>query len=228
MTTEVLSTPPASGTPPQDGDTSWTRPVRRIALVALIVLVMAGPAVFVALRAQDGAANFADDERLGRNRLTAARLDIEPGDRTVPIVTRNLAPGDTATGTIEFTNAGTLDLRYSVRVGAASGADARALAPWMTWQFIWIDAGQPCPRAASHGLTLDGAQLVDGRFISGDSRTGGDAGDRILRIGESDVLCMQATLALDAPNSVQGVTLRHACIADAEQLDPSPNADGES
>lgn len=223
MTADVRPSAHTTGTtPPADDALSWRELARRAALVLLIIVVMAGPAVFVAVRAQEGAANFADDERLGRNRLTAARLDIAPGDRTVPIVGENLAPGDTATGAIEFVNEGTLDLRYSVRAAPVTDADARALAPWVTWQFSWVDAGQPCPRRTSNGRSYGGAQLVDGRFISGNSRTGGDAGDRILGVGGSEVLCLQAVLDIETPNSVQGVTLRTSFVAEAEQLEPNP------
>ena len=82
-------------------------------IVAVIAVLLVAPVVLIAVRADSGSAAFGDVEQVGRNRLSAATLDIEIGSRTTPITVSDLAPGDLVTGQVEFRNAGTLALRYA-------------------------------------------------------------------------------------------------------------------
>lgn len=200
----------------------------RTALVVIAAfVVMAGPAVIVAVRAQQGSATFSDAEVIGPNRLGAARLDIEVGDRTVPMVGEDLAPGDTRRGSIEFVNEGTIPLRYSMRtLPVEQGTD---LAQWLDWSLWWGGSGTDCTAGAvPPGATgVTGTALASGLAIAGDPASGADPGDRVLAVGATDMLCLEARFSLDAPNDVQGRSITQPFRADAEEdRDPAAAAPG--
>ena len=193
---------------------------RRILLVALAIAVMAGPAVFVAVRSRSGSASFTATERVGRNELTAARLDLVVGSRSVPLIGADLAPGDVRSGSIEFVNGGTTPLRYSVRGAEIDDPAGVSLAPWLRWRLGWADPGADCPAELSEDrvvVELSGDELAAGTFLVGDPRSGDDPGDRTLDVGERDLLCIEVDFDVDAPNDVQAMTLAQPIVAEAEQ-----------
>ncbi|MEM1333739.1 MAG: hypothetical protein AAGG08_09800 [Actinomycetota bacterium] len=207
------------------GDTVVMRQLRSVVVVAVVLVVMAGPAIFIALRAAQGSAEFADDETIGDNLITAARVDIGIGTRTVPLVGANLAPGDVRRGSIELTNDGTVGLRYALR-GEEVGASNRELASWMTWRAQWAGPSAACPSTlGAEATVIDGAVLGAGGPLLGDAATGPDPGDRVLRPGERDLLCLEVSLDLAAPNSVQSGSIVQPIVAEAEQLIDTVGAD---
>ena len=190
------------------------RHARRALIVAVLLVVVAGPAVLIAVRAEDGASSFAADEPVGRNELSAARVDIEVGDRTVPIVARNLAPGDVHRGSIEFANAGTVDLRYVVRGGVTSQGPSEDLARWLRWRAHWAAPGAECTHVTAAAIVVvDGADVAAGATLSSD----GAATDRVLPPGGSDLLCLEVAFDLGAPNAVQATDFVQSFVAEAEQ-----------
>lgn len=191
---------------------------RRTLILLVALVVMAGPAVLIGLRAQLGAASFAADERVGRNELSAARVDIAVGSRTVPIVGANLAPGDIRQGSIEFTNVGTVGLRYSVRGDVVTRQRSVDLAQWLQWRVHWSPNDADCTATPGATIALDGVELVRGGAVTGDVAPGADPGDRVLEPGDTDVLCVEVEFDIDAPNSVQSTTLLQPFVAEAEQL----------
>lgn len=203
----------------------------RFAVLALIALaVVASPTLVIILHASRGSASFGDTEMLGPDRVASATLDIEVGSRTVPIRAAHLAPGDLAAGTIEFTNGGSVPLRYAVAVDASSPG----LVSWLTWWFVMVDGTTGCPTAAQWTadppegrVVVDGQQLasVGPLALFGDAATGPDVGDRVLDVGASDLLCVAVGLSFAAPNEVQALTSELRFVALAEQrMDPPAGA----
>lgn len=191
--------------------------IRSVLIVVVIVACMAAPAIIVALRASQGSAAFSADVSLGRNEVTSAVIDIEIGDLTVPIVAADLAPGDVRRGSIELVNDGTVALLYSLR-GAEVGADNRELASFLTWRSFWSTDDATCADVVpSTATTVDGSVLGAGGQLLGDRAPGLDPGDRVLVPGERDLLCLEVSFALDAPNQLQSASLVQPIIADAEQ-----------
>lgn len=64
---------------------------------------------------------FTDMEQSLGNTFAAGTVDITVGTTTLAVNSDNIDPGDTKTGSFSVTNAGTLELRYSVSA-ATSGA----------------------------------------------------------------------------------------------------------
>lgn len=217
--------------------------LRRHLLAGLVVAAglaaVTGPVV-VLTAATRGRAEPAGDPfgaALGADgRLASARLDVEAGQRTAPLAVQALAPGDRATGSIEVVNAGDLRLHYALLV-RPTGA---AVESWLRWD-LWLapppGCGGPSPSAADPtaltvGTVLDGTAEI---ALFGRPEPGADPGDRVLGVGERELLCTAVSLPLDAPDTVQGaaVTPRFVVVAEQHLVDasgsPSPalaSADG--
>lgn len=138
---------------------------------------------------------------------------------TATITLQNMAPGDTQTGSIVVTNAGTLNLRYAMRTtitadakprDAANCATPGAAACLSSKLIVTIKTlGTSC--AAFDGTTLYTGSLV-GAFI-GSNAQGSNAGDRILSAAAlganpsiansvgNETLCFAAHLPLQGGNS---------------------------
>ena len=148
--------------------------------------------------------------------FTAGSLDIATTP-TATLLTLNLAaPGD-STGGVALTvqNLGTLDLRYAVTV-YADNADGKALRDTLVLT-VRTKTANPC-------TTFDGTILYTGSLnptgglVIGNPATGGQAGDRTLTAGTSEVLCFKVDLPTTAPNNVQAVSTAAVLTFLAEQL----------
>ena len=205
-----------------------THRLRSIVTVLIVIAVMVAPAALIALHARSGAASFGDNERVGRNSLSAARIDIAIGSKTAPVVGVDLAPGDLRRGSLEVINDGSIDLRFSVSSTEATEPSAQSLAPWLEWRFDWSPDDQSCnsrTASAAGSTPIPGSRLADGTAVAGDRSTGADPGDRVLAPGERDVLCIEMNFALDAPNDVQAATISQEFAFDAEQAIDGAGAD---
>ena len=67
-------------------------------------------------------------------------------------------------------------------------------------------------RPLGQGIALSEPSKV----LVGDPATGVQPGDRGLAPGTQELLCLQATLPLDAPNLLQGASLTFDLVIDAE------------
>ena len=194
-------------------------------LVALVAVLLAAPVTLIVMRAGSGSAAFGDVEEVGRNRISAATLDIEVGSRTAPISVSNLAPGDLVGGQVEFRNAGTLRLRY----GLTAAADAAEIADELTWWFLIPDRDS-CPTTTAWrsrpagAIELAGATVVAGVEVLSVSNAGALPA-RELDVDERDLVCLAVEFALDAPNAAQSTTVRLDLTAAAEQLPLDSEAD---
>ncbi len=175
---------------------------RRIVIIAVALLALAaliGPAVLI-LRGGRSSAAFGDNETIGANHLGAATLDIEIGATTTRLVGDLMAPGTVAVGWLDLANRGDLSLRYSII--ADNGDDL--LVNWLRWD-VWVTTSSCGPPDAAR-LLVHGAVLTPGGSdpLLGNALPGIDAGDRVLDPDDTERVCVAATLADDAPNTVQG------------------------
>ena len=175
---------------------------RRVTIVAIALLAVAalvGPAVLV-LRGGRSSAAFGDNETIGANHLGAATLDIEVGATTTRLVGDQMAPGSVAVGWLDLSNEGELPLRYSLV--ADNGDDL--LVNWLRWD-VWVTSSSCGPPDAAPLLVQDRLLTPGGSDpLLGNPLPGVDAGDRVLDPEERERVCVAATLADDAPNTIQG------------------------
>lgn len=133
------------------------------------------------------------------NRLAAASLDIEIGTDMAIFNVANMAPGDTAIGSLRLTNAGTLPLRYDITAEAEAGP----LRDWLLFD-LWLAPACDAPldtTLASVTLQADRTPLLR---------------DGTLEPDEDDLVCIAATLVLSAPNDAQRQSMNLALVIDAE------------
>ena len=204
---------------PRIGDRARRRLLATLVVAAGLV-ALAGP-VLVLTGAARGRAEPSGDPfgaGLGADgRLAAATLDVEAGQRTAPVTVGALAPGDRATGSIEIVNAGDLPLHYALLL-SPTGAPVES---WLRWD-LWLAPAQGCGGPVP--TTTDPDRLVadavlDGRAdiaLFGRPDPGLDPGDRVLAVGQRELLCLAVSLPLDAPDPVQGaaVTPRFTAVAE--------------
>lgn len=197
---------------------------RRRLLAALVVaaglVALAGPVVVLTGAARGRAQSSGDPFGAGLGadgRLSAASLDVEAGQRTAPITVGALAPGDRATGSIEIVNAGDLPLHYALLM-SPRGEPVESWLRWDLWLAPAAGCGGPIPGPADPGLLVAGAVLGGAHEIAlfGRPETGFDIGDRVLAVGQRELLCLAVTLPLDAPDAVQGAGVAPRFVAAAE------------
>ncbi len=206
---------------------------RRWLLAALVVagglVALAGPVVVLTGAARGRAQSSGDPFGAGLGadgRLAAATLDVEAGQRTAPVAVAALAPGDRATGSIEIVNAGDLPLHYALLVTPTG----RPVESWLRWD-LWLAPAQGCggatPASDDAGLFVADAVLDGGSDVAlfGRPEPGFDSGDRILAVGQRELLCLAVALPLDAPDAVQGAAVTPRFVAAAEHHLAPPAAD---
>lgn len=182
------------------------------AVLALLLLLVLAVPLWLWWSSTQSSASFADSEVLDNNHLGAGTLDIAVGDRSIAFAAENMAPGDVASGQLVLENVGSLPLHYWVRASTSGGP----LVEWLSFDVrettgICRPTVSGTPLASGVSLAGPGAVLL-GR-VPGTS-TGAQ---RSLAPGESDTLCLIATLPLTAPNSVQGQRLDVDLVVQAEQ-----------
>lgn len=187
---------------------------RRIVIVAVALLALAaliGPAVLI-LRGGRSSAAFGDNETIGANHLGAATLDIEVGATTTRLVGDQMAPGSVAIGWLDLANGGDLPLRYSVI--ADNGDDL--LVNWLRWD-VWITA-TVCELSGDTPLLVRDKLLTPGTTdpLLGNALPGVDPGDRVLQPEQTERVCIAATVAADAPNTIQGRSVSQELMVAAE------------
>lgn len=200
-----MTVPDTDTAPGRDAADRHRPTARRLALTALlagaVVVVLAAPAVLLIAGPRAGA-SFGDAEPVGANRLGAATLDIDLDATSSALEVSDMAPGDQATGSVAIRNAGSLPMRYVVRL-EHDGDPLVEVLRWDAW-FASACAAGPLSAPAPDRLLLDapiGSTLVD---------------DRPLAPTEVDTLCLRATLPATTANDYQGRVLEVTIHADAE------------
>lgn len=224
-----MSTGP--GVASRNADGRHRRRLLATLVVAAGLVALAGPAVLLTGAARGRAQSSADPFGAGLGadgRLAAATLDVEAGQRTAPITVAALAPGDRATGSIEIVNAGDLPLHYALMLSPTG----RPVEGWLRWD-LWLAPAQGCggptPAADDPDLFLAGAVLDGDSEIAlfGRPDPGFDPGDRVLAVGQRELLCLAVALPLDAPDTVQGAPVTPRFVAAAEHhLAPATAGEG--
>ena len=179
-------------------------------VVVLVILLIAGIPTAIWIASARSSATFSDTEILENNRLGAATLDIEVGTDSAVFDARNLAPGDRVSGHVKVSNVGSLPLILSISATSSGGV----LAEWLRFA-AWTVPEDCRPDDVEAGR----ATVLADDFAISSAGTGnlGDSENGILRLApDADVvLCLGASLALDAGNEVQGQSLSVNLILDA-------------
>lgn len=135
-----------------------------------------------------------------------------------------MMPGDSVRSSVTVENDGTAQLRYAVSQ-ASTDPDTKDLRSSLLLVITTADTGAGtdfatdgdyCDDATGTTLRASAAIGASGNLV-GDPTQGAQAGDRTLAAGTNEVLCFYASLALSAPNSMQGATTVTTFTFDAEQ-----------
>lgn len=184
-------------------------------LATVAVLALAGGVFTIS-----SLALFTDAENVTGNTFTTGSVDLVATPATAVVTATAMVPGDQQTAPLDVANSGTLELRYAVTSTTTEDVLASELV-------LTIKSGvTTCDDA---NWTVDGAVLYTGILgasggtaIIGDVAQGAQAGDRVLAAGANEVLCVNVTLPLTAPDTVQGLTSTATFAFAAEQTANNP------
>lgn len=187
---------------------SW----RRKLYVVLLAGGILGAAPWAATQAL-----FTDTADVTDNQFTTGTVDISTSPTTALVSYSNMAPGDSKTGALTVSNAGSLALRYAV-TATATNSDSKNLREELDLVIKTVDADATVPCDAFDGTLLFTGDL-DGTagVVLGDVAQGAQLGDRTLASGVSETLCFRASLPTSTGNSFQGATTTASFTFTAEQ-----------
>jgi hypothetical protein len=188
---------------------------RRLARAPLAVVLLAGALGIAIGTIGSSAAYFSDQRAVTGNELASGTLELTASPASAVIGLTNMAPGDTASGSLVLSNSGTLALRYTM-TSSAGNADGKNLR----------DQLQLTVRALGSGCaTFDGIQLYSGALSAaafGNPAAGAHAGDRTLAAAGSDTLCLRATLPAGTTDAFQSAATSVTFTFSAEQTANNP------
>lgn len=184
-------------------------------LASLAVLALAGGVFTVS-----SLALFTDSEDVTGNAFATGTVDLTAAPATAVVTASNMAPGDQVTSSLDVTNSGTLELRYSMSSSTTEDLLAGTLV-------LTVKSGVTTCDTAN--WTADGTVLYSGALGStagvatlGDVTQGAQAGDRVLAAGASEPLCFNVTLPLSAGSAIEGQSSTATFTFDAEQTANNP------
>ena len=146
---------------------------------------------------------------------------VEGGDRvTLDIPIGGLEPGVATRGRHIVANTSGQPLRYALSSSSVNG-DGKGLRDVVR---VTIKTADPSSGSAGSCESFDGSTLYSGRLGAtaagfGDPRIGGHAGDRVLAPGQSEALCFEIEMPLDAGNEFQGAVTASVWTIATEQVD---------
>jgi hypothetical protein len=170
----------------------------RIAMMLGLLLLVTGAAAVSA-----ASATFPD---VGRASHTGAPVGVAAGQLwTFSIPTGGLAPGETVRSREFVVNSERMSVRYSL-TSASTDDDRKGLRDVLRVTIKTADLGSA---SAATCQNFDGPTLYDGPLGAGtaglgDVRMGAQPGDRLLGAGQSETLCVEIGMPLDAGNEFQG------------------------
>lgn len=185
---------------------------RRKLYVVLLAGGILGAAPWAATQAL-----FTDTADVTDNQFTAGTVDISTSPTTALVSYSNMAPGDSDTGALVVSNAGTLALRYAI-TATATNTDSKNFREELDLviKTVDVDATDPCD-------AFDGTQLYTGDLdgtagvVLGQVTSGSQSGDRTLAAGAAETLCFRASLPSTTGNTFQGATTTATFTFTAEQ-----------
>lgn len=188
---------------------------RMLRSAALLGMSLATVAVLVT------GAIFTDSQSVGANAFTTGTVDISTAPATALVTFNPMAPGDAIVDDITVSNAGTLQLRYSIKSTTTGSATLAAQLDATIWDEAaeGADANTTCDATAPATVLYGPADLgsAAGVNVVGDPTQGDQSGDRPLAASASEVLCFKVELPLATGNAYQGLTSTATFDFDAEQ-----------
>jgi predicted ribosomally synthesized peptide with SipW-like signal peptide len=186
----------------------------RLVLSAMVV------GVGMSLIAVTSLALFTDQAEVGGNTFAAGTVDISATPVSALVTMGNMTPGDQVTDELTVTNSGSLAMRYAVESTTSGDPDLDEDL------VLTVKSGVTSCTDADWGV--DGDVVYSGRLgsasadaVIGDKSTGGQAGDRELAAGQSEVLCVNVTLPAGS-TLVQGMSTEAILDFYAEQTSNNP------
>jgi hypothetical protein len=165
------------------------------------------------------------DQQADQSTFTTGTISLDPTKiAAMDLTSTVMMPGDTKRSSVEVKNTGSAQLRYAVSQ-ASTNTDTKDLRSSLNLAVRTADTGAGtdfgtdgdyCDDATGTSLRASAAMGASGNLV-GDPSQGAQSGDRALNAGSSEVLCFTVTLALSAPNSMQGATTTTTFTFDAEQ-----------
>lgn len=187
-----------------------------------ILLAMFGIGLLALFSGLASIAVFTDQEQIDANDFDTGDVDLTTAPTTALVSFSDMSPGDSVTDDVVVSNAGTLDLRYSIS-SSATNTDTLGLKDALTLTIKTIDVtlpGTPCD-------DFDGTQLYTGDLDStagllvGDPAQGDDTGDRTLTASNNETLCFRVTFS-GAATGPESASTSATFTFDAEQTDNNP------
>ena len=183
---------------------SWRRGGVFALLVAFAIMTIGAGSLSLAQFSDNASSTWA---------FTTGTINVNTSP-TIFTTVSGMLPGDSSTQVLTVTNAGTGDLRYALAVTATNPLGAQLQLTIKT-----TDSGGGC--AAFSGTTVLAATALNGAAV-GSAVQGANAGDRSLRAGSSDVLCVRVGLPLSTANTFQGASSTATFAFAAEQTANNP------
>lgn len=190
------------------GMSQATEPRRHSRRTLLIVAV--GLALSSMSAATGSLALFTDSAVVGGNQFVSGEIDIDATPATALVTYTDMMPGDSVTGTLTVSNAGGAELRYAM-TSASTNVDGKNLLDVLSLEVR--TQGTSC-------AAFDGSPLYSGAVGAaafGDPSAGGQAGDRTLSGGASEVLCFKASLPSGTGDPYQNAATTTTFTFEAEQ-----------
>lgn len=187
---------------------------------SIITSLLALTMTVAALAAVTTSALFTETDTVGSNSFATGSVDLSTNPTTqIVYAASDMAPGDSETGQVTVSNAGSLEYRYSI----TSSTDEDTLAAQLDMT-IWAEAdetasGDTCdttPPATTLYAPND-LGTTTGVDVVGDSTQGNQAGDRTVAAGASEVLCFRVELPSSTGNTFEGLTTAASFAFNAEQ-----------
>jgi hypothetical protein len=184
-------------------------------LKVMMTAAMMGAAVLSMTAGVTGAV-FTSSSSVGSNNFTTGSVDISASPASSVFSVGAMAPGDVVTASIDVTNSGTLQQRYSITSTSTEDTLAAQLD-------LAVKTGvSSCDNS---GFAVDGTFLygpadsgsTTTTNVVGDPAQGGDAGDRTLAATASEVLCFQISLPASTSAAFQGTSTALTFDFQAEQ-----------
>jgi spore coat-associated protein N len=188
---------------------------RRSARAPFAVILLAGALGIAIGTIGSSAAYFSDERAVTDNELATGTLELNASPASAVIGLSNMAPGDTASGSLVLSNSGTLALRYAM-TSTAGNADGKNLRDQL--QLTVRTLGSGCG-------AFDGSQLYSGATSTaafGNPAAGAQGGDRMLAPGGSETLCLRATLPAGTGDAYQNAATSVTFTFSAEQTANNP------
>lgn len=168
---------------------------------------------------------FTETDTVGDNIFTTGTVSLGQNPATAVVAAGDMAPGDVATGQVEVTNTGSLELRYAVTSTTNNDTLAGQLDLWVWGEAAEADSAgdnDTCDATPGAGVTTylytQGVLgSTGGTNVIGDPAVGGQAGDRVLGATLSEVLCFHVALPTETGNTFQNRSTTATFTFAAEQ-----------